>query len=137
MDNPEGRNKTLLIVDDTPENITLLSGLLKSHYRIKAATSGEKALTIAAREPVPDLVLLDVMMPEMDGYEVCKRLRGDSLTMHIPVIFVSGHNTPQERERGSAAGAQAFITKPVSPDQLLQVITQLLAPSGAGESSER
>ena len=69
--------QTILIVDDTPDNIALLSGLFKSQYRIKIATSGAKALQIAAQQPAPDLILLDVMMPEMDGYETCRRLKSD------------------------------------------------------------
>ena len=68
------REKTLLVVDDAPDNIQLLSGLLKATYKVKAATSGEKALVIASKAPAPDLVLLDVMMPGMDGYEVCRQL---------------------------------------------------------------
>ncbi len=79
--------QVILIVDDTPDNISLLSGLLKEQYKIKIATSGVKALQIAAQQPAPDLILLDVMMPEMDGYETCRRLKSDLLTVDIPVIF--------------------------------------------------
>jgi len=79
------RDKTLLVVDDAPDNIQLLSGLLKGKYKIKAATSGEKALLVARKTPPPDLILLDVMMPGMDGYEVCRQLQADELTRAITV----------------------------------------------------
>jgi len=70
----------VLIVDDTPEDLTIMSGLLKDAYRTKVANSGERALNLAAAEPRPDLVLLDIMMPGMDGYEVCRRLKADAST---------------------------------------------------------
>jgi CheY-like chemotaxis protein len=78
---------TILVVDDTPANLQLMSGLLQEDYKVKAATSGEKALKIAFTDPQPDLILLDIMMPEMDGYEVCKRLKADEKTNQIPIIF--------------------------------------------------
>jgi sigma-B regulation protein RsbU (phosphoserine phosphatase) len=80
---------TILVVDDTPANLQLMSGLLQDDYKVKAATSGEKALKIAFTDPQPDLILLDIMMPEMDGYEVCKRLKADEKTNQIPIIFLT------------------------------------------------
>src|SRR5687768_12255632 len=79
----------ILVVDDTPDNLTLMSGLLKDNYRVKVANSGERALKIAQSETPPDLILLDIMMPEMDGYEVCRRLKADNNTRDIPIIFLT------------------------------------------------
>ena len=120
------RDKTLLVVDDAPDNIQLLSGLLKENYKIKAATSGEKALIIARKTPPPDLILLDVMMPGMDGYEVCRQLQADALTRTIPVIFVTGHVTEEEQQRGLAMGAVAYLSKPVAPQELLSTVERIL-----------
>ena len=120
------RDKILLVVDDAPDNIQLLSGLLKDKYKIKAATSGEKALLIARKTPPPDLILLDVMMPGMDGYEVCRQLQADALTRAIPVVFVTGHATEQEKQRGLAMGAVAYLSKPVAPQELLSTVQRIL-----------
>ncbi len=78
---------SILVVDDTPANLTLMTGLLQDLYQVRAAISGEKALKIASADSPPDLILLDIMMPEMDGYEVCRRLKADPKTSEIPVIF--------------------------------------------------
>ena len=120
------RDKTLLVVDDAPDNIQLLSGLLKAKYKIKAATSGEKALVIARKSPPPDLILRDVMMPGMDGYEVCRQLQADPLTRSIPVVFVTGHATEEEQQRGLAMGAAAYLSKPVAPQELLSTVERIL-----------
>ena len=120
------RNKILLVVDDAPDNIQLLSGLLKETYKIKAATSGEKALMIARKTPPPDLILLDVMMPGMDGYEVCRQLQADALTRSIPVVFVTGHATKEERQRGLDMGAAAYLSKPVAPAELFETVERIL-----------
>jgi putative two-component system response regulator len=82
-------NPVILIVDDTPENVDVLAGILHEHYQIKIALNGPKALKIAQSDPAPALILLDVMMPEMDGYEVCSQLQADERTQRIPVIFVT------------------------------------------------
>lgn len=79
--------RTVLIVDDTPANVSLLNGVLKDRYRTKIATNGEKALKLAASDTPPDLILLDIMMPDMDGYEVCQRLKDNQQTADIPVVF--------------------------------------------------
>lgn len=120
------RDKILLVVDDAPDNIQLLSGLLKEKYKIKAATSGEKALVIACKTPPPDLILLDVMMPGMDGYEVCRQLQADALTRAIPVVFVTGHATEEEKQRGLAMGAAAYLSKPVAPHELFSTVERIL-----------
>jgi len=120
------RDKTLLVVDDAPDNIQLLSGLLKEKYKIKAATSGEKALVVARKTPPPDLILLDVMMPGMDGYEVCRQLQADAATRSIPVVFVTGHASEEEQQRGLAMGAAAYLSKPVVPQELLSTVERLL-----------
>ena len=107
--------QTVLIVDDTPENLTLISGLLKPHYRVKVANNGERGLAIAQSDTPPDLILLDIMMPEMDGYEVCRRLKEDATTRDIPVIFLTARNETEDETRGFACGAVDYITKPISP----------------------
>ncbi len=117
---------TILIVDDSPENLTVLSELLQLDYRVRAATSGEKALRIAATPPWPDLILLDVMMPGMDGYEVFTQLRAAPLTREIPVIFVTAMDSAESELRGLDAGAVDYIAKPIVPPLLLaRVRTQL------------
>lgn len=105
---------TVLVVDDTPANLSLLSGLLRDHYRVKVANSGARALALAAESP-PDLVLLDIMMPEMDGYEVCRRLKADDATSRVPVIFLTAKTQTEDEELGFSVGAVDFIHKPISP----------------------
>jgi class 3 adenylate cyclase len=111
---------SVLIVDDTPDNITVLNGVLSGLYQIKAATSGKKALAICRGDTPPDLILLDVMMPEMDGYEVCRTLKSDKRTAHIPVIFVTAITDTQNEAMGFEIGAVDYITKPLSPAVVLQ-----------------
>lgn len=118
--------QVILIVDDTPDNITLLSALLKDKYKIKIATNGLKALHIASIDPSPDLILLDVMMPEMDGYETCRRLKENPQTNHIPVIFLTAKSQVSDEEMGLKLGAVDYISKPISPPIVLaRVATQL------------
>lgn len=107
---------TVLIVDDTPTNIQLLHGILGEFYQVKIATNGAKALSIAQTEPMPDIILLDIMMPEMDGNEVCRRLKSSPLTSAIPVIFITAKNTVADEQQGFALGAVDFITKPFNPE---------------------
>jgi putative two-component system response regulator len=121
MDKP-----TVLVVDDTPENLSLMNSLLKDSYRVKVATSGERALRIAWGEEPPDLILLDIMMPVMDGYEVLSRLKSDPRTQTVPVIFLTALSEMEDEERGLNLGAVDYITKPVSPPIVLaRVATHL------------
>jgi putative two-component system response regulator len=106
---------TVLVVDDTPENIHVLSGVLQEEYAVRVATSGERAIAAARMEPQPDLILLDVKMPVMDGYEVCRRLKNDYQTQRIPVIFVTGMGEVEDEARGFDLGGVDYIVKPVSP----------------------
>ncbi len=106
---------TILIVDDTPENLSVLGELLQPSYRVRAANSGKRALQIARSTPQPDLILLDVMMPEMDGYDVLAELRADPATRHIPVVFVTAMDGTDDEERGLDRGAVDYITKPLRP----------------------
>jgi putative two-component system response regulator len=116
----ENGKATILVVDDTSENIDVLKGLLKSDYKVKVALNGAKAINIANKEPQPDLILLDIMMPEMDGYEVCRRLKSDIKTARIPVIFVTAKNEVEDESKGFDLGAVDYITKPVSPPLLMR-----------------
>ena len=118
---------TVLVVDDEPVNIHLLSGLLKGTYKVKVATNGEKALAISATEPIPALILLDVMMPGMDGYEVCRRLREDPVTASIAVVFVTGKTDEAERAKGLSLGAAGYLDKPIDAAKLMQTVEQLTA----------
>ncbi len=117
---------TILVVDDEPENLSLLTHLLRPVYQVRAANSGEHALRAAASEPRPDLVLLDVMMPGMDGYEVLERLRQNPATAGIPVVFVTALTDADDEERGLARGAADYIVKPIKPPVVLaRVRTQI------------
>ncbi|MDO9107112.1 MAG: two-component system response regulator [Methylovulum sp.] len=108
-------NQTLLIVDDSPENLTILSDMLQPLYRVRVATSGQKALRIAVTAPYPDLILLDVMMPDMDGYQVFQQLRSVPATAEIPVIFVTAMDSMEAQLHGLDLGAVDYITKPMNP----------------------
>ena len=115
---------TILIVDDTPDNLALLTELLKLLYRVKAARSGEKALQIATGDEPPDLILLDVMMPGMSGFEVCRRLRELPQTRDIPVIFITALGAADDEIHGLELGAVDYITKPINPPTvLMRVVT--------------
>ena len=105
------RRPRLLVVDDQPVNVQLLYRVFAADHQVFAATHGEKALEIA-RQQLPDLILLDVIMPGLDGFEVCQRLRADELTRDIPVIFLTANSDPDSEARGLDAGAVDFIAKP-------------------------
>ncbi|MBF0425180.1 MAG: response regulator [Magnetococcales bacterium] len=117
----------VLVVDDTPDNLTLVNEVLKEHYRVKVANSGERALRIARLENPPDLILLDVMMPDMDGFETLRQLQAEAPTRTIPVIFLTAKSNPEDEERGLALGAVDYITKPISPPILLARVRSHLA----------
>jgi serine phosphatase RsbU (regulator of sigma subunit) len=125
IDDPQAIRKVLmaksriLVVDDTPANIKILADLLRKDYLLSVATSGADALEIAGSEDRPDLVLLDIMMPEMDGYEVCRRLKADSKTQDVPVIFVTAMSEVDDETRGFSLGAVDYITKPIRPPIVL------------------
>ncbi len=107
--------KTLLLVDDEPANIQIVNSILKDIYKTRIATNGAKALELASQAPAPDLILLDVMMPEMNGYEVCSRLKSADHTRDIPVIFLTGQTEIDDETKGFEVGAVDYIHKPFSP----------------------
>ena len=108
------KKSTILTVDDTVTNIEVVKGVLSDEYLVQAALSGEVALKIVSKRK-PDLILLDVMMPEMDGYEVCKRLKENEETRDIPVIFLTAKSQEEDETKGLSLGAVDYITKPISP----------------------
>ena len=107
--------RLLLLVDDDSENVQVVHSILKDRYKIRVATNGAKALELAKVEPLPDLILLDVMMPQMDGYEVCGCLKADERTKDTPVIFLTGKTEVADEARGFEVGAVDHIHKPFSP----------------------
>lgn len=119
--------QTILIVDDTPDNIDVLAEVLAPHYQTKIALNGEKALKIAAGEHKPDLILLDIMMPGISGYDVCQRLKRNSDTHGIPIIFVTAMNDMEDEKKGLEMGAVDYITKPINPAIVLARVRTHLA----------
>ena len=113
---------TILVVDDAPENLDIIGELLKG-YKQKVATNGEKALKIAFSDNPPNLILLDVMMPEMDGFEVCRRLKSNPRTKNIPVIFITAKNQPEDIVKGFEIGGVDYVTKPFNPAELIARVT--------------
>src|SRR5215472_19264163 len=111
--------KTILLVDDAPANIQIAREILKDIYKTRIATSGAKALELVKVAPAPDLILLDVNMPEMDGYEVCTRLKADPVTHDIPVIFLTAMTEVRDETKGFDVGAVDYIHKPFSPPVVL------------------
>ncbi|MCJ1888374.1 two-component system response regulator [Pseudomonas sp. LA21] len=124
---------TILIVDDTPQNIAFMAGLLKERYRTRIATNGERALQAAAMLPLPDLILLDIMMPDMDGYEVCRRLKADPALQRIPVIFLTARTDAEAEQMGLDCGAVDYLTKPISPPIALARVRNHLALKAAAD----
>lgn len=121
------KKSTILVVDDTPDNLALISELLSDTYQLKIANSGARALKLATTGTVPDLILLDIMMPEMDGFEVCRRLKADPATRDIPVVFLTAKIGVDDEERGLSIGAVDYMTKPISPPILMARIKIHLA----------
>ncbi len=118
---------SVLVVDDTSENIDLLVEILKGEYTVRAAINGEQGLKIARLAKAPDLILLDIMMPGIDGFEVCRRLKADPTTSHIPIIFVTAKITTSDEIMGFSLGAVDYITKPISPPVVLARVRTHLA----------
>jgi diguanylate cyclase (GGDEF)-like protein len=106
---------SILVVDDSPENLQVMAAVLKEQYKVRVAINGERALALAAAPEPPDLILLDVMMPGMDGYEVCSRLKSNPATAGIPVLFVSSCDEEEDEARGLSVGAIDYIIKPIRP----------------------
>ena len=125
------------MVDDTPDNITLLCSLLGEQYKNKVAINGTRALKIAKTAPYPDLILLDIMMPEIDGYEVCRQLKADPATEHIPVIFLTAKTQEGDETKGFELGAVDYITKPIVPPILMARVQTHLALQHARKSLEQ
>jgi putative two-component system response regulator len=112
------KQQSVLVIDDTPANLSLLNQLLRPHYRVRLASNGSRGLELVAMQ-APDLVLLDIMMPEMDGYEVCRRLKANPLTAGIPIIFLTAKVDAADEEMGFEVGAVDFIHKPIAPSIVL------------------
>lgn len=129
----EPAKATVLVVDDTPDNLVLISSLLKDLYKIKVANSGERCLKIAEEDHAPDLILLDIMMPGMDGYEVCIRLKSNPKTRDIPVIFLTAKVQTEDEQYGLEVGAVDYITKPISPSIVLARVKNHLALKAAAD----
>lgn len=121
------KNGRVLIIDDSPDSIHFLMESLKQDYAIIPATSGEKGLELAEKEPQPEVILLDVEMPEMDGYEVCRRLKDNPATQNIDVIFVSSHNSTDEKLLGYEAGGSDYVIKPIDPVELTRKVAVSIA----------
>jgi len=119
--------QTILVVDDAPDNLALMRGLLAPYYRVKVANRGEKALVIATSDEPPDLILLDIMMPGMDGHAVCRALKANPDVAHIPVIFLTARATALDEQVGFDLGAVDYITKPVNPPVVLARVRAHLA----------
>jgi putative two-component system response regulator len=111
----KSRESSILLIDDTPANIDIIAEILKREYQVRVVTSGELALKIANSKNPPDLVLLDIMMPGMDGYEVCRRLKAEEKTKEIPVIFLTCKGEVEDETKGLSLGAVDYITKPFEP----------------------
>lgn len=118
---------TILAVDDTPDNLLLISGLLKNDYHLRVANGGERAIKIAQSENPPDLILLDIMMPDIDGYEVCRILKADKKTSAIPIIFLTAKSEIDDETKGLELGAVDYITKPISPPIVMARVKAHLA----------
>jgi serine phosphatase RsbU (regulator of sigma subunit) len=135
--NEADQKQTVLLVDDAPANIQMVNSILKDIYKIRVATSGVKALELAKMAPLPDLVLLDVMMPDKDGYEVCTQLKQGQETRDIPVIFLTGQTHVEEETRGFDVGAVDYIHKPFSPAIVKARVQTHLALRGIREQLAR
>ena len=135
MEQPEQR-QTILAVDDTPENLDILKGILTPEFKVKAAINGKMAIKIAQTQR-PSLILLDIMMPGMDGYEVCRTLKAQQSTAKIPIIFVTAMSESDDEQKGFAVGAVDYITKPVKPSLVLTRVRNHIAMADQQLACER
>jgi len=119
------KRPVVLAVDDTPENLDVVKGLLTPRFIVRAAVNGMMALKIVEKQP-PDLILLDIRMPHMDGFEVCRKLKANTASADIPIIFLTGESDAASEADALAAGAAGYITKPINPDALLTKIDACL-----------
>jgi putative two-component system response regulator len=126
-DSSESAKNTVLVVDDSPDGLQILNEVLKRDYDVRLARGGEQALQAAVQKPQPDAILLDIMMPGIDGYEVCKRLKANAATKDIPVIFLTAKNDIEDAQRGFDLGGADYITKPVLPPVVLARINTHIA----------
>ena len=132
----QAKSPLVLVVDDTPDILALVHSLLRGAYQVKSATTGKKALQIAQSEPTPDLILLDIMMPGMDGYAVCRELKKNPATRDIPVIFLTAISDIENEEHGFALGAVDYVTKPIGPSVLLARVRAHIAVQAQRRSLE-
>jgi CheY-like chemotaxis protein len=121
---------TILVVDDTPENLLLISDLLRKDYKVKVANNGNRALAIAQADVPPSLILLDIMMPDMDGYEVCRILKSSPVSRDIPVVFLSAKTGDEDKVL--EMGGVGYLTKPVKSALLMESIKTHLVPKARG-----
>lgn len=135
MERTENRSikATILVVDDHPDNLTLMRGVLKDIYKVKVVNNGQEALALAWEEKPPDLILLDIMMPVMDGYEVCRQLKANERSRDIPVIFLTAKADEEDEHQGLEIGAVDYITKPISPPIVLARIKAQLQLKAAAD----
>jgi putative two-component system response regulator len=124
---------TVLVVDDTPANLALLASLLRADYTVKVVNHGAKAIT-AVRDDPPDLILLDIVMPDINGYEVCRKLKADSITSKIPVIFLTSNTETHSEQLGMELGAADYITRPINPPILLSRVRAHLNLAASGKN---
>jgi|SRR5688572_25298867 putative two-component system response regulator len=122
-----GSRNTVLVVDDSPDGLQILNEVLKRQYHVRLAGSGEEALQAAQQKPRPDAILLDIMMPGMDGYEVCSRLKANAATRDIPVIFITAKVDADDAQRGFDLGGADYITKPILPPVVLARVSTHIA----------
>ena len=125
----------IFVVDDEPANLNLISRLLSPYYRVRVADSGDRMLELVVNEPRPDLILLDVMMPNMDGYSTLARLKNNTDTKSIPVIFITTMDTEDDEEKGLSNGAVDYINKPIKPAILLAPAFQWLMSAQRSSSA--
>ena len=128
---------TLLIVDDVQENIDILVNLLGSKYNTKVAINGESAVKIATSKYLPDLFLLDILMPDMDGFKVCKRIRAEKPKREIPIIFLTAKNDEDSIVQGFQVGSQDYVSKLFHPEELLSAIRDAFGTKKQKRTTDR